>query len=175
MKNISWPSTFQLIMMLMRLISSPILKRWVLRTLLITKLCLVNIIKIASDNLFANFFLPGNLVSIGPGVFSSNLTLDGPVRAIYVLKNCEFMYDGRLQSIHAYVVNPGWISIQIWRPANIPQNKRNLTLLHQRTIEILESFQTIHVSMDYVHISVLCHSNGCQFKILHFVLCSVIP
>ena len=103
-------------------------------------------------------------MSIGPGVFSSNLTLDGPVRAIYVLKSCEFMYDGRLQSIHAYVVNAGWISIQIWRPVNIPQNKRNLTLLHQRTIEILELFQTIRVSIDYVHISVLCH-----FKNLHFV------
>ena len=117
----------------------------------------------------AIFFLPGNLVSIGPGVFSSNLTLDGPVRAIYVLNSCEFMYDGRLQSVHVHVVNPGWISIQIWRPINIIQNKGNLTLLHQRTIEILESLQTIIVSIDYVYISVLCHSNGCQFKILHFV------
>ena len=110
-------------------------------------------------------------MSIGPGVFSSNLTLDGPVRAIYVLNSCEFMYDARLQSVHAHVVNPGWISIQIWRPVNIIQNKGNLTLLHQRTIEILESFQTIRVSIDYVHISVLCH-----FKILHFVflLCNSI-
>ena len=78
-------------------------------------------------------------------MYPSNLTLEGPVRAVYVLNSCEFMYEGRLQSLHYYASSLGWFSVQVWRPVKVLYNKRTMKLIYEREIETIESSRTIQV------------------------------
>ena len=102
-------------------------------------------------------FVAGNLISIGPGLYESNHTLDGATRGIYVLGSCEFMHDGKLDTISFYVASSDWLSLQIWRPMGGYLARGSMQLVFQRDVDITQSSGKYQVkaqsilSSKYVH------------------------
>ena len=92
------------------------------------------------------FLILGNLISIGPGLYESNHTLDGATRGIYVLGSCEFMHDGKLETISFYVASSDWLSLQIWRPTggHLPMGK--LQLVYEKNVDIVQPSGKYEVS-----------------------------
>ena len=85
-----------------------------------------------SDQPFLLLFA-GNLISIGPGMYPSNRTLDGGGRSILVLGSCEFMHNGTLTGLNYYVASPDWMILQIWRPVSM--DAVSMMLVYERMIE----------------------------------------
>ena len=79
------------------------------------------------------------MISIGPGLYESNHTLDGVTRGIYVLGSCEFMHDGQLETISFYVASSDWLSLQIWRPVGSYLARGSMQLVFQKDVDIIQS------------------------------------
>ena len=91
---------------------------------------------VSKVNLHNISFVAGNLISIGPGLYESNHTLDGSARAVYVLNSCEFMHNGRLHSVHFYAGSADWLAIQIWRPFGGGSSSGRMKLVYQKYMDV---------------------------------------
>ena len=61
------------------------------------------------------------------------------------------MHNGRLKSVHFYVSNPGWFSVQIWRPVQMGHNKGTMKLVYQREIETTGSSSIFQVNVFVIY------------------------
>ncbi len=86
------------------------------------------------------------MISIGPGLYESNHTLDGATQGIYVLGSCEFMHDGQVETISFYVASSQWLSLQIWRPVTSHLPNSMLQLVYEENVDIKQSSGKYEVS-----------------------------
>ena len=103
-------------------------------------------------------FVAGNLISIGPGLYESNHTLDGSARAVYVLNSCEFMHNGRLHSVHFYARSADWIAIQIWRPFGGGSSSDRMKLVYQKYMDV-----KTHPDIYQVNLQLIFQCNCMQY------------
>ena len=97
-----------------------------------------------------SIFIAGNLISIGPGTYPSNLTLGEDHSGILVLGSCEFMHNGQLININVYVATADWLVIQIWRPIDDVIGK--MALVHSRMLQPNQTDTILQVSNLFVNI-----------------------